>query len=345
MKTLGLGFMAPRPGANALQVVLEAERLGYARIWGAENYGYDCFTGLAWWAGKTSKIGLGTTVAIVDARQPTTTAMTAASLDELSGGRFVLGMGVSSPTVVEGWYGRPFGRPLARTREYVAVIRQVLRREAPLTFEGEYYRFPAAGSSQHKPLKLIPKPRPGGVPIYLAAEGPNNVSMAGEIADGWCGYFLSNSADAEQWSWLKRGFAKRESGPPESFNVVSQVALSVHDDIERAADAVRPGIAFMVAAMGSEKENFHRAALERTGFSVECAEVARCWREGDRDGAARAVSTQMVAATALIGPWVAIRDQIARWRDTPVTSLLVTPVPGTELSESLLASLAEAAWK
>jgi F420-dependent oxidoreductase-like protein len=345
LKHLSLGFMAPRPDAEALSIVREAERLGYGMIWSAENYGYDCFTGLAWWAAHTEKIGLGTTVAVVDARTPTSAAMAAVSLDQLSGGRFTLGFGVSGPLVVEGWYGRDFRRPLARTREYVGVVRDVLARNGPLQFAGDFYQFPSsAGTGLGKPLKLIPHPVRQDLPVFLAAEGPKNVALAGEIADGWCGFYMSNSPEAEQWTWLGDGFARRTGGRPGSFQVVSQVSLSVDDDIERAADAVRPNIAFMVGGMGGEDANYHYAALARAGFAQECEQIARRWRDGDRGGAASAVSTKMAAATALIGPWDAIRDSLARWRETPVTSVLVTPSRGTALTEDLLGKLADAAW-
>jgi F420-dependent oxidoreductase-like protein len=346
MTALKLGFMAPRPGPQARVTVREAERLGYATIWTAENYGYDCFTSLGWWAGQTSTIGLGTTVAVMDARTPTMTAMTAASLDALSDGRFTLGLGVSGPQVVEGWYGRDFRKPIARTRECVEILRKVLRRDGPVEYSGEFYELPltSTGTGLAKALKLIPHPLRPDLPIQLAAEGPKNVALAAEVADGWCGFYMAPESDDMHRGWLEEGFARRPGGRPDGFEVVSQVSISVNDDLDAAADAVRPSVAFMVGGMGAPSANYHYQALARAGFEGECERILNRWTDGDRDGATAVVTNPMVDATALVGSWARIGDLIARWSETIVTALLVTPAKGTALTEASVADLARAAW-
>lgn len=321
-----LGYWSAGPPSHATETVREAERLGLSSVWTAEAYGSDAFTPLAWWGSSTSTIGLGTAIAQISARTPTATAMAALTLDHLSGGRFTLGLGVSGPQVVEGWYGQPYQRPLARTREYVDVVRQVLRREAPVQAAGEFYTLPLeGGTGLGRPLRPTVHPLRADLPIHLAAEGPKNVALAGEIADGWLPLFYSPSVDGFYRDALADGFARRHPAlrPAQEFEVAATVPVVVDDDVERAADAVRPFIALYVGGMGASTANFHREMIERLGHVEACGTVADLWAQGRRDEAAAAVPTAMVQDVALVGPPSAIADRLAAWEETVVTTILV----------------------
>jgi len=324
-------FAAPHTKEH-VEIVREAERLGYDSIWGGENYGTDAFTPMGWWAAQTTPIKLCTIVAIVDARTPAATAMAAMTLDQLSGGRYTLGLGVSGPAVVEGFFGRPFSKPLSRTREYVEVIRRIMAREEPVSFAGDYYQLPYTGPNATglgKPLKTILHPVRPQQPIFIAAEGPKNVAMTAEIADGWTAFYISPHSDSFYRARLEEGFAKRPGGRPADFEVVGQIHFAVGDDVETAADPVRQQIAFMVGGMGAPGTNFHYDAMARVGFEAECARIHKLWAEGDRKAAAAAVPLKMVESVALVGPFDKIRSDLADWRATCVTTLLpmVTGVP------------------
>ena len=306
-------------------VVAEAERLGYDSIWIAESYGLDALTPMAWWAAKTSTIKLGTIVTVVDGRTPATAAMSAMTLDHLSGGRFTLGLGVSGPVVVEGWYGRPFSKPLARTREYIDVIRRIQRREEPVAFDGDFYQLPFGGAgSQHrgKPLKSIHRPVRAHQPIYLAAEGPKAIALAAEVADGWTAFYVSPQSDSYYRDRLDEGFARRSGGRPDGFEVLAQVHLSIDDDVEKAADRVRSNVALFVGGMGLAGANFHYDTLARIGYEAECATIQRLWAEGDRAAAAASIPLTMIEAIALVGPLDKIRAELPAWRESCVTLML-----------------------
>jgi len=321
-----LGYWGATPPPDGLAVVQEAERLGADSVWTAEAYGSDALTPLAWWGGRTERIGLGTAIAQISARTPTATAMAAMTLDHLSGGRFRLGLGASGPQVVEGWYGQPYPRPLARTREYVDVVRQVLRREAPVTADGAFYTLPYdGGTGLGKPLRPTVHPLRTDLPILLAAEGPKNVALSAEIADGWLPLFFAPAVDGFYREALGAGFAARDPRLPgrESFEVAATVPVVVHDDVERAADAIRPFVALYVGGMGASAANFHRDMVERLGYVEECEKVARLYAEGRRDEAAAAVPTALVQDVALVGPREAIADRLDEWADTVVTTILV----------------------
>lgn len=325
-----LGYWGAAPPADGLAVVQEAERLGADSVWTAEAYGSDALTPLAWWGSHTERVGLGTAIAQISARTPTATAMAALTLDHLSGGRFRLGLGVSGPQVVEGWYGQPYPRPLARTREYVDVVRQVLRREAPVTADGEFYRLPyEGGTGLGKALRPTVHPLRDDLPILLAAEGPKNVALAAEVADGWLPLFFAPGVDAFYREALESGFAKRDPRLPgrDRFEVAATVPVVVHDDVERAADAVRPFVALYVGGMGARSANFHREMVERLGYVDECEKVARLYAEGRRDEAAAAVPTSLVQDVALVGPREAIADRLDQWSSTVVTTVLVQGDP------------------
>lgn len=321
-----LGYWGAGPPPGALEIVRAADRLGLDSVWTAEAYGSDAFTPLAWWGASTERIRLGTAIAQISARTPTATAMAALTLDHLSGGRVVLGLGASGPQVVEGWYGAPYPRPLARTREYVEVVRQVLRREAPVQADGEFYRLPfPGGTGLGRPLRSTVHPLRRDLPIHLAAEGPKNVALAAEIADGWLPLFYAPSVDPFYREALAAGFASRATdlSPADSFEVSATVPVVVDDDVERAADVVRPFVALYVGGMGASTANFHREMIERLGYVDQCAEVARLWTEGDRGRAAAAVPTALVQDIALIGSPAMIRDRLDAWQETVVTSILV----------------------
>ncbi|WP_029289454.1 LLM class F420-dependent oxidoreductase [Cellulomonas sp. HZM] len=325
-----LGYWQAGPPRGAQETVLAAEQLGFDSVWTAEAYGSDAFTPLAWWGSSTSRIRLGTSIVQMSARTPTATAMAALTLDHLSGGRFVLGLGASGPQVVEGWYGQPFPRPLARTREFVAVVRQVLAREAPVTFDGEFYQLPLdAGTGLGKPLRPTVHPLRADLPIHLAAEGPKNIALSAEIADGWLPLFYSPRMDDEYRALLAEGFAVRQGGlrDPDEFEVTAAVPVVVDESVEAAADQVRPFVALYAGGMGAKGANFHRNVLDRLGYGEACDEIQAHYLAGDKERAAAAVPTELVLDIGLVGTPDDIRAQLAPWRSTAVTTMLVQADP------------------
>jgi F420-dependent oxidoreductase-like protein len=326
------GYWAAGPPPAVAEAVAAADDLGLDSVWTAEAYGSDAFTPLAWWGAATRRVRLGTAIAQVSARTPTATAMAALTLDHLSGGRFVLGLGASGPQVVEGWYGQPYPRPLARTREFVAVVRQVLAREAPVRLDGEFYRLPlpaGEGAGLGKALRSTVHPLRADLPVHLAAQGPRNVALAAEIADGWLPFFCSPRLDDELRGWLDDGFARRSPAlrPPDEFEVAATVPAVLGPSVASAADHVRPFVALYAGGMGAAGANFHRDALGRLGYAQALDEVAARWGAGDRAGAAAAVPTELVAEIALVGTPADLRAQAAAWRRTAVTTLLVQTDP------------------
>lgn len=313
------------PPEDAAGTIAEAERLGYESIWTGEAYGSDCLTPLAWWGRDTARMRLGTNILQMAARTPTATAMAALTLDHLSGGRFVLGLGVSGPQVVEGWYGQPFSRPLDRTREYVDVVRAVWARRGAVTSAGEFYRLPhPGGTGLGKPLKTIVHPLRTEIPLFLAAQGPRNVALAAEIADGWLPWFFSPAADVSYRAALAEGFARRggRSGA-EGFEVAAAVPVVVEDSVAAAVDRLRPQVARYVGGMGAPKANFHRNVFVRLGYEAECVRIQRLYQERRIREACGAVSRSLVEEVALVGPVAKIRDDLQRWRGTVITTLLV----------------------
>ncbi|MHB8329492.1 MAG: LLM class F420-dependent oxidoreductase [Acidimicrobiales bacterium] len=322
---LQLGYWGSQPPPNALDQALEAERLGFDSVWTAEAYGSDALTPLAWWGSRTERIRLGTALCQLSARTPTAMAMAALTLDHLSGGRFVLGLGVSGPQVVEGWYGQPFSKPLARTREYVSVVRQVLARRAPVTNEGPHYPLPyPGGTGLGKALKAIVHPLRNEIPIVLGAEGPKNVALAAEIADGWFPIFFSPNHMGEFTASLDEGFARpgaRRSA--EDFEVIAFCPVVVDDDVERAADSFRPMLALYIGGMGAREMNFHYEVFVRMGFEAEARKIQDLYLDGRKEEAASVVPTAMVENIALIGSRQKIGDELAQWRESIATTLLV----------------------
>jgi F420-dependent oxidoreductase-like protein len=316
-----------------------AERLGLDSVWTAEAYGSDAFTPLAWWGSRTRRLRLGTGIAQMAARTPTATAMQAITLDHLSGGRFVLGLGASGPQVVEGWYGQPYRRPLARTREYVDVVRQVVARERPVTHDGDFFRLPLPADTPGatglgKALKPTVHPLRSEIPIVLAAQGPKNVALAAEIADGWMAGFYAPRMDPHFRELLTEGFAARadERSPAGSFEVMATVPVVVRDDVEQAADVVRPYVALYAGGMGAKEANFHKASLDRLGYADVLDEVQELYLAGRKEDAARAVPLELVEEVALVGPATKVARDLERWESTAVTTLLLQGDPSSVLT-------------
>jgi F420-dependent oxidoreductase-like protein len=296
-------------------------------VFAAEAWGSDAFTPLAWWGPQTSRIRLGTSIVQISGRTPTSTAMHALTLDHLSNGRHVLGLGVSGPQVVEGWYGRPFAKPLARTREYVDIIRQVLARNGPVESKGPHYPLPYDGEGAlglGKPLKSIVHPLRADLPIWLGAEGPKNVAMTAEIADGWLPIYYSPAVADMYNGWLDEGFARPGARQTRaSFEVATNCQVVVTDDIDATLDAMRPILAFYIGGMGAKDMNFHKEVFARMGYEAEANEIQDLFFAGERDKAIAAVPAQMAADISLVGPAAKIRDDLAAWEDAGVTMLVI----------------------
>jgi F420-dependent oxidoreductase-like protein len=325
---LQLGYWGAGPPDNVQALVEEAERLGLDAVFAAEAWGSDAFTPLAWFGSSTSRVRLGTALAQLSARTPTGCAMHALTLDHLSGGRVVLGLGVSGPQVVEGWYGASFAKPLARTREYVSVIRQVLAREEPVVNEGPHYPLPYAGEDATglaKPLKPITHPLRTDIPIWLGAEGPKNVALAAEIADGWLPIFYSPRLGPMYEKWLAEGFARpgaRRSR--EEFEVCATAQVVVTDDRAATIGAIKPYMALYIGGMGAKQRNFHKDVFARMGYDAEADQIQHAYLAGDKDEAAALVPDSLVEDITLVGPPERVREDVQRWEEAGVSMLLVT---------------------
>lgn len=320
------GYWSSGPPTGITEQIATAERLGYDTAWTAEAYGSDAFTPLAWWGAATSKIRLGTAIAQMSARTPTSTAMAAITLDHLSGGRFVLGLGASGPQVVEGWYGQPYPRPLERTREYVDIVRQVLRREAPVEFHGRHYDLPLrGGAGLGKALKPTVHPLRPDIPIFLGAEGPKNVALSAEICDGWIPFWFSPKSDDFYRAALDSGFdaAGKTQAQRDAFEVAAVVPVVVGDDVEACANAVRPMIALYAGGMGAREANFHFDVFARMGWEDVCVEVQNLYLAGKKAEAVAAIPLAMVEDVALVGPADKIAGDAQAWKKTCLTSLVV----------------------
>ena len=310
-----LGYWMPDPW-DPTDLVVEAERLGYDSAWTAEAYGSDVFSPLCWIGARTSRIKLGTGIMQISARTPACVAMTAATIDHLSGGRLLLGIGVSGPQVVEGWYGQPFPKPMGRTREFVKLLRTMLRREGPVAFDGEHYKLPHPGGAHlGKALKLIIRPLRSEIPIYLGAEGPKNVAMAAEIADGWLPLFYSPFRTDVYRDSL------RNVRP--GFDIACAVTVNVNDDLEQALMPIKWMLAFYIGGMGAAQKNFHLNLIGRMGFEAEARRVQELFLEGKRAEAAAAVPDRLADEISLAGSPARIRDRAQAWKKSPVTTILV----------------------
>jgi F420-dependent oxidoreductase-like protein len=321
---LGFYMGYASPGTSPLEPIAlaqEAERLGYDSAWAAEAWGTDCVSVLAWLGATTTTLKLGSAIMQIPGRTPANTAMTAATLDLLSGGRFLLGLGTSGPQVVEGWHGQPWAKPLGRTREYVEIVRAALRRET-LEFHGDHYDVPRRdGTGLGKPLKLMARPLRADIPIYIAAMSPKAVRQAFEIADGWLPIFWSPERAKQVYA---DAFALARPG----FDVAASVPVLVSDDVGAARDALKPYYALYVGGMGARGKNFYNELCRRYGHEAAAEEIQDLYLEGRKRDAAAAVPDAFVDELALVGPKERIADRLAAWRESGATTLLVsTPQP------------------
>ena len=314
-----LGYWQRDPHANFVAIAQEAERLGYDSVWTAEAWGSDAFTPLTWIGAHTSRIRLGTAIVQISARTPASTAMHALTLDHLSRGRVIHGLGVSGPQVVEGWYGQPFDKPLARTREYVGVIRKILRREAPVENAGPHYPLPYHGAGAWglgKPLRSIVHPLRADLPVFLGAEGPKNVALAAEICDGWIPLYYS--------PFRPEVYAESLKQAKPGFEIVQGLAVNITEDIPAGLGPVKAMLGFYIGGMGAKDRNFHTELMSRMGFEAEAAKIQELFFEGKRAEAIASVPDQFADEISLVGPIERIRDRLQAWKSTPVTSLLIS---------------------
>ncbi|MFL5915657.1 MAG: LLM class F420-dependent oxidoreductase [Gaiellaceae bacterium] len=324
---LSLGYAPPGTNpADLFPLVQEAERLGFDSVWVAEAWGTDAVSVLGWLAARTERIKLGSAIMQIPGRTPANTAMTAATLDLLSGGRFLLGLGTSGPQVVEGWHGQLWGKPLGKTREYVEIVRAALRRQV-VEHHGDHYRIPWDGpgaTGLGKPLKLMLRPLRAEIPIYLAALGPKNVALAAEIADGWLPIFV----DPERFG---DAFGASLAAAPPDFEIAATASVLVGDDVEALRDALRPHVALYVGGMGAKGRNFYNALVRRYGWEDEAERIQALYLAGKQREAIAAVPDALVDAVALVGPKERIAERLEAWRATPVTTLVL----GTNQPEAL----------
>ncbi len=340
-----MGYWGAVPPGNTAELVGEAERAGFDAVFAAESWGSDAFTPLAWWGSSTQRVRLGTSVAQLSARAPTACAMHALTLDHLSSGRAILGLGVSGPQVVEGWYGAPFGKPLARTREYVDIVRQVLARGAPVRSEGPHYPLPYQGPGAEglgKPLKPIVHPLRKDLPIWLGAEGPRNVALTAEIADGWLAIYFSLRLAEQYNAWLDEGFARPTARRGRGdFEVAASAQIVITDEPQAEIDRMRPVMALYLGGMGAEQRNFHADLFRRMGYGAVIDEVTALFRAGRKDEAAAAVPDELVTEIAIIGSAAEVREQVDSWEKAGVTMMLVTCRDAAQIRTLADAVLAE----
>lgn len=330
---LQLGYWSAGPPEHAAEVVVAAEEAGFDAVFAAESWGSDAFTPLAWWGSATERVRLGTSVVQLSARTPTATAMHALTLDHLSGGRAILGLGVSGPQVVEGWYGQPFAKPLQRTREYVDIVRKVLARQGPVTNDGPNYPLPyngAGATGLGKPLKPITHPLRADLPIWLGAEGPKNVALTAEIADGWLAiYYTPRMADVYN-EWLDEGFARPGARRSRAdFEIAATAQVIITDDPAAEIERMRWITSLYIGGMGAPELNFHAQVYRRMGYEKEVDEIGTLFQAGKKAEAAAAVPDELVLETAIIGNAAQVREQIGVWEAAGVTMLLVS-VPDVE---------------
>ncbi len=320
---LQLGYWGQLPSPDWVDRAVAAEELGFNSVWTAEAWGSDALTPLAFLAARTDRIKLGTSVMQLAARTPTATAMSAITMDHLSNGRFMLGLGVSGPQVVEGWYGRPSNKPLARTREYVEIIRRVVAREEPLNYQGEFHQHPFHGEGSvglGKSLKSIVHPLRREIPIYLGAEGPKNVTQTAEIADGWLPLYYS--------PYRQDVYADQLAAAKDDFEVAALCAFIVTEDdrpgtIEAALGGTRAMLAFYIGGMGAKGQNYHTKLAARMGLGEQAERIQDLFFEGKGDQAVGEVPVSFADEISLVGTPERIADRVAAWKDSAVTEILV----------------------
>src|SRR3954447_5846582 len=315
----GLGLTAEQQ----LDIVREAESAGFDSVWAAEAYGSDTATVLAWLAANTERIRIGSAIFQMPGRTPAMTALTAATLDHISNGRMILGIGSSGPQVAEGWHGQPFARQLRRTRQYVEILRKALARER-LEYDGEVYTLPLP-DGPGKALKLMIGPVQDRIPIYIAAIGPKNTTLVGEIADGWIPTFFSPEHVAEFRERLEEG-ASRGGRTLDDFDIAPTVQVAIDDDVDRARDVMRPILALYVGGMGSREKNFYNALVRRYGFEEAAEEVQNLYLDGKKEEAAAALPPELIDLTTLCGPRDLIADRLGVYKDAGVGTLIVSPM-------------------
>jgi len=314
--------------ADDFGLITEAERLGYDSVWTAEAYGSDAVTPLAYIAARTEKIRIGSAVFQMAARTPAMTAMTAATLDQMSGGRFLLGLGVSGPQVVEGWHGRPYGKPLGVTREYVEILRKIFARKEPVTHDGTYFQMPFTGEGSTglgKPLKIMSRPKNPDLPIYIAAIGPKNVELTAEIADGWLPIFFSPERTSTVYgSLLDAGFSRSgEDGKADRFDIAPTVTALVTDDVEAGRLQMKPQLALYIGGMGAKGRNFYNDLAKRYGYEEAAETIQDLYLAGKRMEATMAVPDALVDEVCLVGPAGKVTDRLAAWEEAGATNLII----------------------
>ena len=324
---LSIGYSGARMELP-LALVQEADRLGYYAVWTAESYGSDALTPLTWLGALTKNIKLGTGILQMPARTPAMTAMSAMTLDQLSGGRMLLGLGLSGPQVVEGWHGQPYGKPLEKTREYVSIVRDIFRREAPLTHSGTHYQVPYQGADATglgKPLKSILHGR-ADLPIYLASIGPKNIVLTAEIADGWLPIFFSPERyEQVHRAQVEAGFAKAGNAKNiTQFDIAPSVYVVVGDNLEMCYNQLRPMLALYIGGMGARGKNFYFDLACHYGFEAEARQIQDFYLDGKKGEAMMAVPEAIIDAVALVGPRARIKDRLQLWKDSPITTLNIT---------------------
>ena len=334
---LQLGYWGAQPPQNAGELVAAAEEAGFDTVFTAEAWGSDAYTPLAWWGSSTRRLRLGTSVVQLSARTPTACAMAALTLDHLSGGRHILGLGVSGPQVVEGWYGQSFPKPLARTREYIDIIRQVWARESPVTSDGPHYPLPRTGEGTTglgKPLKSITHPLRADIPIMLGAEGPKNVALAGEICDGWLPIFYTPRMADTYNEWLDEGFARAGARRSrEDFEICATANIVITDDRAAAFAAMKPYLALYMGGMGAEDTNFHADVYRRMGYAELVDDVTKLFRSNQKDKAAEIIPDEVVDDAAIVGDLDYVRKQIKVWEAAGVTMMVVSGRNTAQINE------------
>lgn len=330
---LHMGYWNKGP-YHAIEVAKEAESLGYDSLWAGEAYGSDAITPLAWLGSHTHKIKLGTAVMQLSARTPAAAAMTALTLDHLSAGRFICGIGVSGPQVVEGWYGQPFKKPLERTREWMQIFRQIIARESPVELHGNQYHLPYDGPDSMglgKSLKSITHPFRKHIPVYMGAEGPKNIELATEIADGWFPIFIS--------PYRMQVFEESLRNMKKDFEIACMVQVNVNNDLKKALEPVKWMLGLYVGGMGSKEENFHKKIIERMGFDVQ--KVQDLYLAGKHQEAIEAVPDQLADEISLSGPIDRIKERLQDWKKSPVTTLMIGRTESPEEDIQRLRQFAE----
>ena len=324
---LQLGYWGAQPPENHAELVAAAEDAGFDTVFTAEAWGSDAFTPLAWWGRETKRMRLGTSVIQLSARTPTACAMAALTLDHLSGGRHILGLGVSGPQVVEGWYGQKFPKPLARTREYIDILRQVWAREAPVHSDGPHYPLPLTGEGTTglgKNLKPITHPLRADIPVMLGAEGPKNVALAAEICDGWLPIFYSPRIAGMYNEWLDEGFARPGARRTrETFEICATAQVVVTDDRPATMELMKPHLALYMGGMGAEDTNFHADVYRRMGYAEVVDDVTKLFRNDRKDEAAKIIPDELVDDSAIVGDLGYVQQQIKAWEAAGVTMMVV----------------------